>query len=139
MAVNVKKAVRALNEALAWELRAALLYSHYAAYLVGRDRLDFEDFFNEQSQEVLAHAKTVRQIIADLGGEAVTAPDTARIVHTQNAETMLEEALKTEEAAEKKYREILPLFDHPSAWHHDLRHIQMDEERGQIEIKRLMK
>lgn len=139
MVKNSKKAIPSLNRALAWEIRASLLYAHYAAYVEGRDRLDFEEYFEAQSQESDKHAQTVRQIIADLGGQATTAPDPAPIVHTTKAETMLAEALKTETAAEKLYGELLPLFEHTSAWHHDLRHIMMEEEKGQIELKRMMK
>lgn len=133
------QAIDVLNKALAGELRAALMYAHYAAYLTGRDRLDFEDHFNEESAESMAHAKILRQIIADLGGEAVRAPDKTPIVHTQHIDRMLEEALKTEEAAANIYREVLPFIDHQATWHHDLWHILLAEERSQIELKRLMK
>lgn len=138
MTKNVKKAIQSLNEVLAMEIRAALMYAHYAAYLAGRDRLDFEEFFYAESEESMGHAKVVRQMIADLGGEAVTSPEARPIVHTSKVRTMLQEALRTEEAAEKKYREVLPLFEHATAWHHDLRHIMMEEEKSQIELRRLM-
>ncbi|MBI4455315.1 MAG: hypothetical protein HY644_05380 [Acidobacteria bacterium] len=134
-----KQAIKSLNEALAWEIRAALMYAHYAAYLKGRDRLDFEEHFSKEGEEGMHHAKIVRQIIADLGGKATTTPDPTPIPDVREADKMLAEALKTEEQAEKVYRELLPLFDHPTSWHHDLRHIMMDEEKAQIELKRLMK
>ncbi len=135
---NEKQAIKSLNEALAWELRAVLMYAHYTAYLTGRDRLDFEDYFAKESEESMGHAKVVRQIIADLDGKAVSMPDPAPIPDTRDAKKMLAEALKTEETAEQKYREALSLFEHQTAWHHDLRHIMMDEEMAQIELKRLM-
>lgn len=133
------QAVETLNRALAWELRAALMYAHYAAYLEGRDRLDFEEYFSGESTESMGHAKTVRQIIADQGGKAVTGPDATPIRHTRDAKAMLNEALKTEQTAEKLYKEVLPFFEHQSPWHHDLRHILLDEQRAQIELKRLLK
>ncbi len=138
-AKNPEQAILVLNQALGWELRAAMMYAHYAAYLVGRDRLDFEEYFDGEVTESIGHAKVVRQIIADLGGKAVTSPDPTPIVDTRDVSAMLREAHKTEEAAENKYREVLTLFEHQTVWHHDLRHIQMDEERGLIELKRLMK
>jgi bacterioferritin (cytochrome b1) len=131
--------VQVLNHALGWELRAAIMYAHYAAYLVGRDRLDFEDHFNEESTESMGHAKIVRQIIADLDGQAVTAPDPTAIVHTTDIRTMLQEAFKTEEAAETAYRDMLGHFNHKTSWHHALRHIMMSEEKSQLEITRLLK
>jgi bacterioferritin len=136
---NVEQAVAALNRALAWELRASLMYAHYAAYVMGRDRLDFEEHFQEEATESMGHARTVRQIIADLGGVAVTVPDATPFPHTQDATAMLEEALRTEARAEAAYREALPLFEHFSAWHHSLRHIMHDEEGAQLEIRRLLK
>lgn len=136
---NTGQTVATLNRALAWELRAALMYAHYAAYLEGRDRLDFEEYYSGESTESMGHAKAVRQIIADMGGKAVTSPDATPIRHTKDAVVMLNEALKTEQTAEKLYEEVLSLFEHQSPWHHDLRHILMDEQRAQIEIKRLLK
>jgi bacterioferritin len=136
---NVEQAVATLNRALAWELRASLMYAHYAAYLAGRDRLDLEEYFNGEATESMGHARTVRQIIADLGGVAVTVPDATPFVHTQDATKMLEEALRTEARAEAAYREALSFFEHFSAWHHSLRHVMHDEERAQIEIRRLLK
>lgn len=135
---NEKQAIKSLNEALAWEIRGALMYAHYAAYVIGRDRLDFEEYFSKESEESMGHAKAVRQIIADLGGKAVTAPDPAPIADVRDADKMLAEALKTERAAEEKYREILSQFEHQCAWHHRLRHIMMDEEKAQMELRRLM-
>ena len=135
---NEKQAIQGLNGALAWEIRGALMYAHYAAFLMGRDRLDFEAYFSGESAESMEHAKAVRQIIADLGGKAVTAPDPAPIADVRDANKMLAEALKTEQAAEEKYRVLLAQFEHQSAWHHRLRHILMDEEKAQIELHRLM-
>ena len=136
---NEKQALQALNEALAWEIRATLMYAHYAAFVMGRDRLDFEEYFSEESTESMGHAKEVRQIIADLGGKAITAPDPTPIPDARDIKKMLGEALKTEQVAEEKYRVLLAQFEHQSAWHHRLRHIMMDEEKAQIELHRLMK
>jgi bacterioferritin (cytochrome b1) len=135
---NAAKAIKVLNKALGWELRAALMYAHYAAYLIGRDRLDFEELFNGESTESMGHARTVRQIIADLGGDAVTAPDPTPIPHTRDPRAMLEEALRTEAAAEAQYREVVQQFGFQSAWHHALRHVLMAEEKTQIELRRLL-
>lgn len=133
-----KEAILKLNKALAWELRGALMYAHFEAYLKGRDRLDFSDHFSKESEESMQHAKAVRQLIADLGGKAQTASDPTPIPHLRDVDRMLAEALKTEKVAEQNYRDLLPLFEHQTAWHHDLRHIMMDEEKAQLELKRLM-
>lgn len=136
---NEKLAIKGLNEALGWEIRGALMYAHYAAFVMGRDRLDFEEYLSGEAAESMEHAKAVRQIIADLGGKAVTAPDPAPIADVRDIKKMLAEALKTEQEAEAKYRALLAHFEHQSAWHHRLRHILMDEEMAQIELHRMMK
>ena len=133
------KLIGMLNKALAWELRAALAYAHYAAYVMGRDRLDFEGHFNEESTESMAHGAIVRQIISDLGGEAVTTPDATPIPHTSKIGMMLKESLRIEETAERAYREIMPLLAGHATYQHSIAHILMSEEKSQIELKRLLK
>ena len=136
---NEKLAVKGLNQALAWEIRAAMMYAHYAAYLTGTERLDFEEYFSGESLESMGHAKKVRQIIADLGGKAVMAPDPTPIPDVRDARKMLAEAMKTEEKAEQTYQEVLPQFEHQTAWHHEVRHIMMDEQQAQLDLQRLLK
>lgn len=136
---NKDQAVKLLNAALAWELRVVIMYSHFAAYLTGRDRLDFEEHFLGEWKESTDHAQKVRQIIADIGGEATTTPDPAPIPTPASADEMLAEALRSEEKAEQCYREALAQFEHVTYWHHEVRHILMEEEAAQIEIKRWIK
>ena len=133
------KLIGMLNKALGWEIRAALAYAHYAAYIMGRDRLDFEGHFKEESAESMGHAATVRQIISDLGGEAMAAPDATPIPHTSKIGMMLKESLKIEETAEKTYRDIMPLLAGQASYQHAIAHILMSEEKSQIELKRWLK
>ncbi len=137
MAID-KDLIPKLNKALAWELRAAIVYGHYAAYIMGRDRLDFEDHFKEESTESMGHAAIVRQIIADLGGKAVTAPDPAPVKHADDLGTMLKEALKIEQAAEKGYRALMPLLTGYPTYLHSVGHILMSEEKAVLDLKRLL-
>lgn len=136
---NKSEAVKTLNRALAWELRTAIMYSHFAAYLTGRDRLDYEEHFLGEWKESMDHAQKVRQIIADIGGAATTTPDPRPIPTPRDADKMLREALKAEEEAEACYRDAMQHFEHMTFWHHDLRHIMMAEEEAQVEIRRWLK
>ena len=89
---NQDQAIKELNKALGWELRAQAMYAHYAAYVKGLEMLTLQSHFEEEATESFGHAKKVREVIADLDGEAVTTRDSAAIVHTEDVKTMLEEA-----------------------------------------------
>lgn len=132
------KVVEALNTALAWELRASAMYAHYAAYLKGLESLNLAEHFKKEATESFGHAATVRDIIADLGGEAVTSRDPTPIVHTEDWKTMLEEGLKTEQKAAETYQKILPMVQgYLPAWH-ALSHVLMDEQSAVTEIENLL-
>jgi bacterioferritin (cytochrome b1) len=132
------KLVALLNQALGWELRAQAMYAHYAAYVKGLESLTLAGHFDEEAAESVAHAKQVRDVIAMLGGEAVTARDQAPVVHTENTRVMLQEALKTEAAAADVYRKIVPLVKDNAIFFHSLSHIMMDEMKAVVEMENLL-
>ncbi len=135
---NKDEAIEALNRALGWELRAQAVYSHYAAYVKGLESLTLIDHFKAEAAESVGHAATVRGIIADLDGAAITTRDSTAIVHTEDVKTMLEEALKTEQKAAASYTEILPLLKGYDPFYHDVRHILIDEMRAVVEAETLL-
>ena len=126
-----------LNQALGWELRAQAMYAHYAAYVKGLESLTLAGHFAAEAAESVGHAKQVRDVIAMLGGEAVTVRDKAPIVHTENTRLMLQESLKTEAAAADLYRRIVPLVDN-SVFFHALSHVMMDEMKAVVEVENLL-
>jgi len=132
------KLVALLNQALGWELRAQAMYAHYAAYVKGLESLTLAGHFEAEAAESVAHAKQVRDVIAMLGGEAVTVRDRAPVVHTENTQRMLQEALKTEAAAADVYRKIVPLVKDNSIFFHSLSHIMMDEMKAVVEMENLL-
>ena len=99
--------VEELNKALSWELRAIALYAHYSAYVSGIHRLHLSAHFNNEANESLMHAATVRSAIVKLGGEATTERNPHPIVHTTDYVEMLRQAYETEVMAGKVYGEIL--------------------------------
>ncbi len=135
---NRGKLVAALNKALGWELRAQALYAHYGAYVKGLESLTLAGHFEAEATESVGHAAKVREIIATLGGEAVTTRDPAPIVHTEETRTMLEEALKTEAKAAEGYRRILPMVKENAVFHHTIVHILMDEMNAVVEVETLL-
>ena len=132
------KLVALLNQALGWELRAQALYAHYAAYVKGLESLTLAGHFEGEATESVAHARQVRDVIAMLGGEAVTVRDKAPIVHAGSTRAMLLEALKTEAAAADLYRRIVPLVKDNSVFFHSLSHIMMDEMKAVVEVENLL-
>ena len=132
------KLIQLLNQSLGWELRAQAMYAHYAAYVKGLESLTLAEHFEGEVTESLGHAKKVRDIIAALGGEAVTARDDAEIVHTEDTRTMLEEALKTESAAADAYRKIIPMVKNHAVFYHAIYHILKDESAAVIEVETLL-
>jgi bacterioferritin len=132
------KLVALLNQALGWELRAQAMYAHYAAYVKGLESLTLAGHFEAEAAESVGHAKKVRDVIAMLGGEAVTVRDKAPIVHTESTRVMLQEALKTESAAADVYRKIVPLVKDNSIFFHSLSHVMMDEMKAVVEVENLL-
>ena len=133
-----KGLIALLNQALGWELRAQAMYAHYAAYVKGLESLTLAGHFAAEAAESVGHAKQVRDVIAMLGGEAVTVRDKAPIVHTENTRLMLQESLKTEAAAADLYRRIVPLVKDNSVFFHALSHVMMDEMKAVVEVENLL-
>lgn len=134
---NDKALVVELNKALAWELRAQAMYAHYAAYIQGLDSLTLKGHFEEEAKESFGHAEKVRDIISQMGAEAVTTRDPAPIMHTKSTKRMLEESLKTEKAAAAQYEKVCGIVEH-YVHKHDLLHIMKDEMNAVIEVETLL-
>ena len=133
--------LKALNEALAWELRAIALYSHYSAYVSGIHRIHLSTHFNNEVNESLLHASTVRSAIVKLDGVATTERDIAEIVHTSNYKEMLLEAYETEKRAVETYSQILPLVEKigDSELYDSLEVVFFDEQRSVEELRMMLK
>ncbi len=123
---------------MAWELRAAALYSHYSAYVRGIHRLHLKPFFDEEASESHTHADVVRSAIVKLGGTAVTDRDTTKIVHTTDYKVMLEEALKTEKKAAEGYEAVLSLIKDDEEMYDSIEQIYFQELRSVEEVTQLL-
>jgi len=135
---STEELVRKLNDALGWELRAQMMYAHYAAYVKGIYRLHLKPYFEAEATESVGHATAVRDHIAQLGGVARTERDKTEIVHTTDFRGMLDEAVKTETHAAKSYRELLDLPGISAELHDAVEQIYFQEERAVEELKQLM-
>ena len=133
--------VTALNEALAWELRAITMYAHYSAYVTGIHRSHLATHFNNEATESITHAATVRAAIVKLDGEAITERDSTAIPHTSDYLEMLKEAYKTEKIASETYGRILPMIQEigDSELYDALEVIYFDELRSVEELRMMLK
>ena len=140
-AMSEKELVESLNRALAWELRAIALYSHYSAYVSGIHRLHLADHFNNEVNESVTHAATVRSAIVKLDGTAITERDATPILHTSNYKEMLAEAYETEKKAVETYSEILPLVEKigDTELFDSLEVVYFDEQRSVEELRKMLK
>ena len=130
--------IRHLNHALGWEMRAQLMYSHYAAYVKGIYRIHLKPFFEGESTESVGHATIVRDQIVKLGGVAVTDRDGTEIVHTTSYKAMLDEAMKTETKAAAGYKAVLAIEGIDSETFDAIEQIYFQEERSVDELSQLM-
>ena len=130
--------IRELNGALAWELRAEIMYSHYAAYVKGIHRLHLKPFFEGEATESMVHAKTVREQIVTLGGVATTNRDPSEVVHTTDYREMLQEAFRTEQKAAATYKRILELPGLRSEHHDAIEQIAFQEKRSIEELEQML-
>lgn len=127
-----------LNRALGLEMRAEIMYAHYAAYVRGIYRLHLKPYFEAEASESFTHSNMVRNAINQLGGEAVTVRDETPIRHTTDYKVMLEEVLATEQLAARTYEGILKLVTDNDEMHDLIEQIYFAELRSVEELTQLM-
>jgi len=115
------------------EYTAAIQYNQHSMLLTGRDKLLFEDLFEEGSSEALAHAKLWGDRIVYLGG--VPKADIGAIQQSTNALEMLEMDLEIERKAVEIYSRAHEVCRHDPTRYMLENHI-LDEDK---DVERLMK
>lgn len=101
--VTKKKLIEELNKDLEWEYAAAIQYVQHSAVMTGPE---YDSIIKElvvHAQEELAHAVTVAEQIAFLGG--VPTIDVEKMDVSEDSKTMLEQDLWGEDNAITRYRE----------------------------------
>ena len=92
-----------LNEDLAGEYQAVLMYSNYAAKLTGPFRNELRALFQAEIADELGHAQFLADKIAALGGEPTT--EARRVQAARHPREMLQHALAAEIQAIADYGE----------------------------------
>ncbi|WP_054950641.1 ferritin-like domain-containing protein [Numidum massiliense] len=103
MDANVKALIDGLNEDLANEFAATIMYTYNAATVTGLDRLTLKPFFEGEITDEAGHALYLADKIRILGGTPTT--EAVRVEPLTDTKAMLEAALKAEEETIKRYTE----------------------------------
>ena len=114
---DVKELIDGLNEDLAAEYQAVIMYRTYAALVTGPYRQELKAFFEGEIPDELGHAAFLADKIVALGGVPTTEVKPVPIPRTNRE--MLENALQAEVDTIERYT----------------RRLQQAEELGEISIK----
>ena len=96
-----QRLLEGLNEDLRGEFQAIIMYRLYASLVQGPWRQELRAFFANEIPEELAHAQTLADKIAAMGGTPATEPAPVKVV--KDAKEMLETALEAEEKTIDRY------------------------------------
>jgi bacterioferritin len=91
-----------LNQDLAGEYQAVIMYATYAAAVTGPHRPMLKQFFSAEIPEELAHAQFLAEKVASLGAVPVTVP--RPVPAANDAHRMLENVLAAERQAIADYK-----------------------------------
>lgn len=94
-----------LNKALEWEFAAAVQYVQHAAIITGAEYSAISKELIIHSNEEMAHAVLVSNLICDLGG--VPTVDVEKREVSNNAKEMLEQDLAGEMLAINMYKNLI--------------------------------
>ncbi len=134
----MKELIDALNEDLAFEYSAIIQYITYSAVVKGINRIELSEFFINEINDELEHAKYLSNKISSLGGTPTIEPKSFKI--TDSVKEMLEELLKAEEETIERYRKHAELAE--KMGHIDIKvqleNIILDEAKHRDEIKKIL-
>jgi bacterioferritin len=99
--VDRQTLIDGLNQDLAGEYQAILMYIHYSAKLTGPFRRELRAFFQAEIADEQAHAQFLSDKIAAMGGEPTT--ESRPVPHVNHARQMLDCALSAEVQAIAAY------------------------------------
>ena len=101
MSHDVKELIEGLNEDLAGEYSAIIMYNHNAATVSGIYRQVLKPFFESEISDEQGHALYLAEKIKTLGGTPTTIP--LPVKQVEDVREMLEEARKSEYETIKRY------------------------------------
>jgi bacterioferritin len=114
MAMDRTRLIDKLNEAISLELSGVLLYNQYAQVLIGEDRKIWRQFFLDESDEGLKHARLFAERVVALGGTPSVETEPVRQVSDIHA--MLVNGLEYERRAVEVYTQALEIAQEDPAY-----------------------
>jgi bacterioferritin len=137
-AVDREALIEGLNRDLAGEYQAVLMYTHYAAKLIGPYRKELRALFQAEIADEQSHAQFLADKIATLGGEPTTEP--RPVPHAEYPRAMLEQALAVEKQTITDYDERIGQAEAfgDIGLKVDLENQVADETRHKEEIERIL-
>lgn len=103
MAIDKQHLIDGLNEDLAGELQAVIMYIQYSASVKGPYRQQLSQFFAGEIADELLHAQFLANKVAALGGLPAVEPKP--VPQTDDAKQMLRNVFEAEAAAIDAYKE----------------------------------
>lgn len=104
MPVSKDEIVKHLNDALAYEYQAVMMYTTYAAAVSGIHRGELREFFQTEVADELGHAQFLADKIAALGGSPLTEARPFDVPETPRG--MLEAVEVAETEAIERYTDL---------------------------------
>lgn len=98
---KLQKLIDGLNEDLANEYSAAIMYTYHAAAVNGLYRSLLKPFFEEEIADEMGHALYLSDKIKTLGGTPTTTP--AKVQQLTDVKEMLEATYEAEKATVERY------------------------------------
>jgi len=130
--------LKGLNEDLAHEYAAVIMYRTYASMVQGPYRQELRAFFGAEVPDELLHAQLLADKIAVMGGTPTTRP--SEVEQAGDARAMLENALAAEANAVERYvvrrRQAQDLGEHGLAV--DLDTLIADETKHRDELELML-
>ena len=127
--------IAVLNEALSLEYTASVQYNQHSMLLSGRDKILFEDLFQESAKESLSHAKMWGDRIVYLGG--IPRGEVGPIRQSSNVMELLEMDLEIEQRAVELYTRAHRVCKHEPTRYMLENHI-LDEDKDVEELQKLL-
>ncbi|GGM25404.1 bacterioferritin [Paraliobacillus quinghaiensis] len=99
---ELEELINGLNEDLANEYAASIMYTYNASVIEGLYRPMLKPFFEDEIEDEMGHALYLSNKIKILGGTPTTTP--ANVKQLSNPKDMLEDTLKAEEDTIVRYQ-----------------------------------
>lgn len=130
--------IAGLNEDLAAEYQAVIMYRTYAALVSGPFREVLRSFFESEIPDELGHAALLADKVVALGGTPVMVP--APVPAAKDNRQMLENALKAEEETIARYTKRIEQAEQAGeiAIKLQLENIVVDESTHRDELRRML-